>query len=100
MKSVRKRKDQKTTNLRKAGPKSRMTKREAGRMTKQAAALPLYAPHSMAAPPAAEGEGDCGGGVILKAASLVVRQRSRVDAAAAPQCHVTRSGYIEPFLSD
>ena len=45
---------EKTTNLRKAGPKSRMTKREAGRMTKQAAALPLYAPHSMAAPPAAE----------------------------------------------
>ena len=48
------RSDQKITNLRKAGPKSRMTKREAGRMTKQAAALPLYAPHSMAAPPAAE----------------------------------------------
>ena len=41
-------------NLRKAGPKSRMTKREAGRMTKQAAALPLYVPHSMATPSAAE----------------------------------------------
>ena len=42
------------------------------------------------------GEGDCGGGVILKAASLVVRQRSRVDAAADLNVTSLDPGILNP----